>query len=156
MDGRSLLAFPGRPCDGRGGLTSFPGGKIQNGLLEPPGLLGRLNSREEGGWIDGSGNSAVIEISAPTTGDTANLALVYDRNNTQDMRLTGNGTSNYVGTIYGASAQLDFRGNGCGTQFKSLTVVDDVTFSGSNACFSADYDENFNVEIPPSGLALTQ
>ena len=92
---------------------------------------------QQGGWIDASGNAAVVAISAPTSGDMKGLALAYDRNNTSDIRLTGNGASNYTGTIYAKSSKMVFKGNGCGTQYQSLTVVGNVEMDGNNACFSA-------------------
>ena len=70
---------------------------------------------------------------------------MYDRYNTADMLLVGNGASTVSGTIYGVNATLDLRGNG-GTDvpFASLIVVGGVNFSGNNATLNVAFDSTKN------------
>ena len=106
---------------------------------------------EEGGGIKLSGNGGyVLEAPLKTTypslpEELYGYALVYDRYNTADMLLVGNGASTVSGTIYGVNATLDLRGNG-GTDvpFSSFVVVGDVAFSGNNATLNVAFDATKN------------
>ncbi len=110
---------------------------------------------EAGGWLDGNG-LATIKLTAPTTGATAGFAILYDRLNTSPLELTGNGSSAYLGTIYGYSSQLRFTGNGCMDTNQALIVTDDLEFDGNNACLESKYTQDHNVWVPPSALHLSQ
>lgn len=106
---------------------------------------------EEGGGIKLSGNGGyLLEAPLKTTypalpEELHGYALVYDRYNTADMLLVGNGASTVSGTIYGVNATLDLRGNG-GTEvpFSSFVVVSDVAFSGNNATLNVAFDSTKN------------
>lgn len=110
---------------------------------------------EGGGRLDASGNGT-MRVTAPTSGPTKGIAILYDRNNNRDLRYTGNGALNVTGTIYAPSATMDNRGNGCTSTFESLVVVGSLRFSGNNACLHANYDGNVNIDRPPSDLHLTK
>ncbi len=110
---------------------------------------------EPGGWLDGSGGGS-IRISAPTSGPTKGLAIVYDRLNTSDLTLTGNGASSYVGTIYANSARMLFDGNGCAGTNQALIIVADLELNGTNSCLGSDYQQNVNVYVPPAALHLSK
>ena len=97
-----------------------------------------------------------INLTAPTTGDYAGLAVAYDRLNTSPLWLTGNGTSKYVGTIYGYSATMRYDGNGCTNTNESLIVVNSLEFNGNNACLQSTYTKSVNVYVPPDGLHLSK
>ncbi|MGH3318124.1 MAG: pilus assembly protein TadG-related protein [Nocardioidaceae bacterium] len=109
---------------------------------------------EAGGWLNAAGNGN-IRITAPSTGATRGLAIVYDRNNKSPLHLTGGSGSAYSGTIYAPASTLDYRGNGAGTT-DSLIVVGGLAFSGDNATLRPSYDGESNVEMPPSELHLSQ
>lgn len=112
------------------------------------------NPGQSGGWLNASGNGT-INISAPTSGPTQGLAIVYDRNNAAPLRLTGEGGSTYSGTIYAPSATLDYRGLGAGVS-DSLIVVGSLHFSGTNAELTPNYIGDNNVPRPPGDLHLSQ
>jgi len=120
------------------------------------------NANESGGTIDlsGNGNFALTAASAPTSPSKAipHVAIAFDRNNAQTVRLVGNGTMNITGSIYLKSGTLDMRGNGCTAQtnLNSLIVVNDLAFSGANACLDSDYTLNANYRVPPGDPALDQ
>jgi len=110
---------------------------------------------EGGARLDASGNGTV-RVTAPTSGPTKGIAILYDRYNNRDLRYTGNGAMNVTGTIYAPRATLDNRGNGCSSTFQSLVVVGSLRFSGTGSCLNANYDGNVNIDRPPSDLHLTK
>jgi Flp pilus assembly protein TadG len=118
------------------------------------------NPGESGGTIDLSGNGN-FRISAPAVSQNKSIpgvALAFDRNNKTTLRLVGNGTMNLSGALYMKSGTLDMRGNGCTTQtsIDSMMVIEDLAFSGSNACLDIDYTPGANYQPPPSALSLDQ
>ncbi|MCZ3387874.1 MAG: pilus assembly protein TadG-related protein [Actinomycetia bacterium] len=108
---------------------------------------------ETGGGIKISGNGGYV-ITAPSKAtvptqpeELYGWAIVYDRYNNADMRLTGNGTSTVSGTIYGVNATLDLRGNGgSDVPFASLIVVGGLNFDGNNATMNVAFDSSKNVK----------
>lgn len=111
-----------------------------------------------GGGLDLSGNGD-FSITAPTTSTNKSIpgvAIVFDRNADQTLRLVGNGALHITGSIYMKSGTLDMRGNGCtaATGINSLIVVDDLAFSGANACLTDNYSLDANYKIPPGDPAL--
>lgn len=54
--------------------------------------------------------NGTIRLSAPTTGVYANLALIYDRDNTNPIGLQGNGDSTVSGTVYAFNGKFEFNG----------------------------------------------
>jgi hypothetical protein len=110
---------------------------------------------EQGATIDASGNGT-LAIKGPTSGPLAGLSIVYDRDNTQTLRLTGNGGAGFTGTIYGKSVTLEMNGNGCASTFRAAVIVNDLTMAGNPACLVTQYVPSENWEPPPSGLRLDQ
>ncbi len=110
---------------------------------------------EDGGWLDGNGNGD-IQVDAPSSGATAGIAIVYDRLNTGDLRLTGNGSSDYEGTIYALSATMLYDGNSCTDAYQALIVVHSLEFNGEGTCLGSDYTLDKNVYVPPSALHLSK
>lgn len=112
------------------------------------------NPGEAGGALDAAGNGT-IKITAPTSDPNKGMAIWYDHNNVSQLRLAGNGSSQYTGTIYAPSATMDYRGNGCSVVNNSLIVVGSLTFSGNPACLETTYDGAMNVDMPPGDLHLS-
>jgi hypothetical protein len=71
------------------------------------------NPNEAGAGLKTVSNGT-LSIQAPTTGPTAGLALISDRNNTSTLSYRGNGVTANTGTVYAKSGTLDYRGNGAG------------------------------------------
>jgi hypothetical protein len=113
------------------------------------------NTGEAGGALDNSGNGT-LGINAPTNGPYQGMAIWYDRKNTADIKMTGNGASGYSGTIYASSARLLINGNGCGTLIEALIIVKDLAFNGNPACMTSNYSLNYNTQVPPGELHLDQ
>lgn len=109
---------------------------------------------EAGGRLVAHGKG-LINLTAPTSGPYAGLAIAYDRLNTSPLWLTGNGTSQYVGTIYTYSSKMRFDGNGCTSTNQSLIVVGSLEFNGNRSCLQSTYTKSLNVYVPPDGLHLS-
>lgn len=109
---------------------------------------------QAGGTIDTGGNG-FLTIKAPTTGDYAGMALWFDRNNSAEAHLHGNGLGGFEGTIYGKSLELRMSGNGC-SSFSALIIVGNLGFDGNPSCLMSSYDEGDNVQLPPNQLHLDQ
>lgn len=110
---------------------------------------------EDGGWLDANGNGDIV-VKAPSSGDTQGMAIVYDRLNTSELRLTGNGASDYEGTIYALSANMEYDGNSCSDTYQALIIVDSLEFNGEGTCLASHYSLEKNVYVPPSQLHLSQ
>ncbi len=113
------------------------------------------NSGETGATLDSSGNGSVV-LSAPTSGTWKGYAVVYDRNNTATFRMTGNGSSTTVGTIYLTSGKLRLDGNGCAAAYDALVIVRDVETNGNPACLDTVYNSDNNAQVPPGALHLSR
>jgi hypothetical protein len=105
--------------------------------------------------MDASGNGT-IGIKAPTAGPLQGLAVVYDRRNRSELRLSGNGSDNLTGTLYIADGALEMNGNGCATNYYAMIVVKDLEMDGNPACLQSTYTQNHNVQIPPQALHLSR
>lgn len=128
------------------------------GCQDPSSAAPKLrdcNVGEEGGDLLLTGK-ATLDITAPSTGPSAGLAVVADRNNTATIGWRGNGATQSTGTIYLKSGRLDYRGNGAGSSLDALVVVDDMTFEGNPAHFELSYTEENNVVLPAGALHLSQ
>ena len=112
------------------------------------------NPGEAGANMDFSGNGS-LDIDGPTSGPLKGMSIIYDRNNTATLQLTGNGFTGTTGTIYAAKGTLDMRGNGC-ADTKAAVVVHDLRFSGNPPCLRINYDKDLNFQPAPKGLHLDQ
>ncbi|MFL6106223.1 MAG: pilus assembly protein TadG-related protein [Marmoricola sp.] len=107
-----------------------------------------------GGALDTKNGN--IDISAPTTGALANLAIAFDPTNTSPISLQGNGSAAFTGTIYAPSSTIGFPGNSCATTFNAAIIVGDVYSNGNQACLSVNFAQNQNVKPLPGNAALDQ
>ena len=83
---------------------------------------------QSGGFFDWNGGNA-INMSAPTTGQYAGLAIFYDRlNASQSTTITTNAGSVITGTVYMLSAKLALTGGG-GTM-GSAFIVGTIKYTG--------------------------
>jgi Flp pilus assembly protein TadG len=87
--------------------------------------------------------NATLNLTAPTTGPTAGVAIFVDRNaptaeagsgNACQNKMNGNGTLNITGTIYVPSQCLVFSGNNSTSSSTACTriIADSVVFQGSS------------------------
>jgi hypothetical protein len=113
------------------------------------------NANENGATMDFSGDGR-IEITGPTTGPLTGMAIAYDRNNTAELRFTGNGSGSMSGAIYAPSAKLRINGNGCAAPYRTIVVVKELEFNGNPACLRVDYDPAFNPQADRGRVWLDQ
>ncbi len=79
--------------------------------------------------------NGLIRLTAPTTGAFKDLAIVYGRDNTNDVSLQGNGSTTITGTVYAPASLLDFNGNSCFGFSGGPVVVSGVNkANGNKAC----------------------
>ena len=92
-----------------------------------------------------------FDITAPTSGPYAGMALFMDRANSSAIVLTGNGNSVSVGTIYASASAITLTGNGSATVFNSQIIGKTITLTG-NGNINVDYDpnQNYMINVPPS------
>ncbi|WP_224279549.1 pilus assembly protein TadG-related protein [Nocardioides lacusdianchii] len=88
-------------------------------------------------------NGATQDLSAPTTGPPAgspagwptNFVIIYDRDNTNDLSIQGNGNVTLGGIVYVPSSKIDFNGNSCLAINKGAIVATGVVkANGQKAC----------------------
>jgi len=103
-------------------------------------------STQEGSWA----------IQAPASGPLQGLVILYDRQNTSTLRLTGGGSDHLTGTIYMSSGTVVMNGNGCSSPYNSLIVIKELAMDGNGACLQSSYTRSQNVQIPASGLHLSR
>jgi len=108
---------------------------------------------EAGADLICTGNAS-FQITAPSTGPTAGMAVFFDRHNTSGLDCRGNGSGAENGTLYGASASLTMRGNGEGCDFNALVVVNTASFNGSPSSFCVKYDHASNVQAASTAPTL--
>ena len=107
-----------------------------------------------GGALDTKNGN--IDITAPTTGPLANLAIAFDPTNTSPISLQGNGSASFTGTVYAPSSTIGFPGNSCATTFNAAIIVGDVYSNGNQACLAVNFAQNQNVKPLPANAALDQ
>ncbi len=124
------------------------------GAGSPPAVRA-CNVGESGGSLLMTGQ-AELDITAPTNGPLAGLAIAADRNNSAVFGWRGNGALQSTGTIYLKSGTLNYRGNGAGRALDSLIVVGNISFNGSPSTFESIYTVSKNVKLPPGALHLSR
>jgi Flp pilus assembly protein TadG len=117
------------------------------------GTVGSCSSDGTPGNLD-QGGSGGFTVTAPTTGATKGLAIVYARDNPAQLYLHGSGNFTLTGTVYAPAATFVVRGGSCITPQQTWVVVSDVQFAGNGACFNTRYATTQNVDLPPSSPGL--
>lgn len=115
-----------------GGNVSISGG----GSLSANGVMFYLDSGSFS--ITGNGDFA---ITAPSSGPYAGMMLFMDQSSVGTIKITGNGTVNTTGTIYGAQSNLTLSGNGTGTVLNAQIIVGTINVTG-NGDLAVNYDAN--------------
>lgn len=157
-DNNDVTIDPGYYCSisltGNGSLIMNPGiYYIQNGLSATGnGNIVAHNAMiycKTGSFsLTGNGN---FDVTAPTTGDYAGMALFMDRANTSAVRLTGNGNSTSTGTIYAAASPITLTGNGSSSVMNSQVIANTITTTG-NGNINVNYvpGQNYQITYPPT------
>lgn len=79
--------------------------------------------------------NGIINLAAPTSGSFKDLAIVYARDNTNDVSLQGNGSTSITGVVYAPASLLDFNGNSCFGFSQGPVVANGVNkANGTKSC----------------------
>ncbi len=106
-----------------------------NSLLAGTGVT--LYVKSTPGYLDfKNGNVAITApLTAPLPGVPAGFAIIYDRNNTNNLGLQGNGNTSITGILYAPASSLDFNGNSCfGFSGGPIIVNSVVKANGNKSC----------------------
>jgi Flp pilus assembly protein TadG len=106
---------------------------------------------ESGGAIDAAGQGN-LTISGRLYGSRT-FSIIYDRNNTAEVRLVGNGATSITGDIYALSSVFDARGNGT-FDVNSLIVTGAFRFDGNPSRFTDNYTGEAAESSGPKDLRL--
>jgi hypothetical protein len=110
---------------------------------------------EAGGYLDAK--NGLVHLSAPTGGATAGLAIVYDRENTRNLGLQGNGETAIDGAVYAPKSKLDFNGNSCfGFNRGPVIVRGVIQANGNKSCVQITNSSNAKIPPKPAAVALDQ
>jgi hypothetical protein len=121
----TLIMMPGIYYMDGGGF-SFTG----QGNLTATGVMIYSAPQKSSDVININGNGT-INFTPPTSGPYAGIALWQARSATNTIYLTGNGSSQLFGTVYGQHATLSVSGNGAGDVLGSQYISYDVGLSGN-------------------------
>jgi hypothetical protein len=113
------------------------------------------HANEAGGMLDFKNGN--VSLAAPTTGANQGRAIIYDRNNTQDLSLQGNGGTSIKGAVYLKSGTLDFNGNSCFGFENGPVVAGGVTkANGNKSCVRVTNSSDAQLPAVPGEIALDQ
>lgn len=146
---RSVTINPGVYCGGMSvtagaTLTLNPGvyyldrgdfSAAGNATITGTGVTIVFTSSTGRDWATASiSSNAIINLTAPTTGDTAGIVLFGDRNMTTgtSFKLSGGGTQTFGGAVYLPKAALDFTGGYDSGQGCTQVVADTISFAGNS------------------------
>ena len=108
---------------------------------------------EAGGHLDAK--NGALHLAAPTTGANTGLAIVYDRKNTQNLGLQGNGDTAITGAVYAPNAMLDFNGNSCfGFDQGPVIAKGVIMANGNHSCVIVHNSTDVDVDNGPPEIAL--
>lgn len=109
-------------------------------------------------------NGATQELTAPTTGPPTGapsgwptgFVIIYDRDNTNDLSILGNGNVTLGGIVYAPSSKVNFNGNSCLAINKGAIVATGVVkANGQKACIEVT-DAILAGQGVPGNLLLSQ
>jgi hypothetical protein len=129
-----------------GGGFSFTG----QGSLNAPGVMIVNAPKSSSDIINVNGNGAV-NLSPPTTGTYAGISLWQARSSTNNIDVTGNGTSTMSGTFYTAHGTLNVSGNGATDVLGSQYISYNLKVNGGGN-FSVNWDANLVGRVRYIGL----
>jgi hypothetical protein len=87
-------------------------------------------SGQKGSSLSISG-SAIYQVSAPTSGPYAGVAVFADRKNAATLSLGGNGADSWTGSIYAAAGALALSGNSGTTKLNAVIAVGTASLGGN-------------------------
>ncbi len=104
---------------------------------------------EAGGQFDATNGDVTI-----TAGAIPGIAILYDRHNTAEVRVQGNGVTNITGTVYAASARLYANGNSGNGVTNGSIVVRGIYLNGNKSHLRVTNGLTQTWQRPPGSLHL--
>lgn len=106
---------------------------------------------------NGNMNNLVAPTTAPLPGWPAGFAIIYARDNTNNLELQGNGdtTPDVIGTVYAVKAKIAFNGNSCFRVSRGPIINGGITGNGNKGCVVLEDTANAGAGTP-TGLHLTK
>jgi len=131
------FSLPNSTCTLQPGLYVISGtwNMGNNTALSGTGVT--LYVKSPSGYLDfKNGNVAITApLTSPLAGLPAGYAIIYDRNNTNNIGLQGNGNASITGAVYAPASSLDFNGNSCfGFNGGPIVVGSVVQANGNQSC----------------------
>jgi hypothetical protein len=124
-----------------------------------------LYFKSPNGYLDVK-NGEIQDLFAPTgtpagapSGWPSGVAIIYDRDNIQEVGLQGNGETAITGAVYAKSSTLNFNGNSCFGFDKGPVIVKSGTGNGTKGCVNLTNAHNVGqTQLPPApdSLQLTK
>ena len=109
-------------------------------------------SGQSGGALDTKNGET--QIVAPATGTLTGFAIIYDRLNTANLNIQGNGASFVTGAVYAPKALLEFPGNSCVSVTNGPIIVGELYGNGNRGCLNLLSVVGASIPAPPTGLSL--
>lgn len=155
-DGPGIYAadvnLPNGTCTLQPGLYVVRGtwGAKNNTVLNGTGVT--LYAQSPDGFLDFK--NGTVNLTAPTTGALKNYAVIYDRSNTNNLSLQGNGGTSITGLVYTPSSKLDFNGNSCfGFSGGPVIALGVVKANGNGSCVNVLNASETTVTKTPQHLS---
>jgi hypothetical protein len=129
-------------------------GMKNKSLLKGTGVT--LYVRSPSGYLDFKNGD--VDIQAPAAGAATNkakegFAIIYDRDNTNNISLQGNGGTQITGIVYAPVSKLDFNGNSCfGFKAGPIIVNGVVKANGNKSCVTVTDAVDTTVKRLPQHL----
>jgi hypothetical protein len=112
-------------------------------------------SGEAGGSIDfKNGDTQITAPSSPS--QIGGYAIVYDRLNTSNLDLQGNGNTVITGSVYAVRAMLSMNGNSCFSVDHGVVVIDRAQANGNPGCLNVTNSPGVSVYTKPGAINLDQ
>jgi predicted outer membrane repeat protein len=98
------------------------------------------------GWLDfkngGEFDGVVAPTSPPRAGWPSGFAIIYGRNNPNDLELQGNGHNQVGGNVYVPNGKITFNGNSCFVADGGAIVAKNVSSVGNKSCLKVTNAKN--------------
>ncbi|WP_457205728.1 pilus assembly protein TadG-related protein [Nocardioides sp. P5_C9_2] len=167
-----LVIKAGSPCSGGPGVYSanfeFPNGAtctLAPGAYVVKGIWSAKNNSVISGtgvtlYVKKTGmldfkNGETQNFAAPTgspagapAGWPGGFAIIYDRDNVNDLSIQGNGNVTITGKVYAPSSKIDFNGNSCLLLDKGTIIAQGVVkANGQKACITLTNADNVTAVV---------
>lgn len=133
-----------------GGVTLY----FVCGSSASPAACAANQASGTGGWIDGK--NGTVNLTSGATG-FADYAMIYHRNNPNDIGLQGNGGTSISGAVYAPKAKLDFNGNSqFGFNGGPVVVLGVLFANGNGSGITVTNAKDLTAVSVPGAIALSK